>query len=276
VDAGRPGLQRAAAQSEGDRGVRLQRAGRRARENGALPRRRTNPGRRVRQRRDRGIPLRARRTTAVVPRGQHPAAGGAPGHRGDHRRRHRQAAAAHRGGRRADRDRARRAVGARACHRGPADRRRPGTRFRARARADPAPSAARWPRHQGRHRGLGGRHHPAAVRFDDRQGSRLGPGPPRGPRPAVPRAPADRHSDRRRDHEQGLPARPAGPAGVRPRRDRHDLAGYDDGRRLRAATPGRRGPASHRLRGLRGVRATPVRPAVHFRRARAQRPLPTR
>ncbi len=34
---------------------------------------------------------------AVIPRGQHPAAGRAPGHRGDHRPGHRQAAAAHRG-----------------------------------------------------------------------------------------------------------------------------------------------------------------------------------
>ena len=57
------------------------------------------PGGRLRQRRHRGVPLRAQGTAAVVPGGQHPAAGRAPGHRGDHRHRHRQAAAAHRGGR---------------------------------------------------------------------------------------------------------------------------------------------------------------------------------
>ena len=45
--------------------------------------------------------------TAVVPGGQHPAAGRAPGHRGHHGHRHRQAAAAHRGGRHAGGDRAR-------------------------------------------------------------------------------------------------------------------------------------------------------------------------
>ena len=118
-------------------------------------------------------------------------------------------------------------------------------------------------------RGLGGRCHPAAVRLDDRQGDRLGPGPGRGPRAAVPRAPADRRGDQGRDHEQGLPARPAGPAGVRPWRGRHDLAGHDDGRRLRPAAAGRRRAAGHRLRGLPGVRPRPAGPAVHLRRARA-------
>ena len=96
-----------------------------------------------------------------------------------------------------------------------------------------------------------------------------GPGPGRGPRPAVPRAPADRRGDQGRDHEQGLPARPAGPAGVRPRRGRHDLAGHDDGRRLRPAAAGRRRAAGHRLRGLPGARPTPAGPAVQLRRARA-------
>ena len=105
VDAGRAGLQRAAAQSEGHRGIRLDRAGRRAGETAARARRRTCPGGRLRQRRDGGVPLRAQPEAAVVPRGQHPAAGRAPGHGGLHRRRHRQAAAAHRGGRHAGGDR---------------------------------------------------------------------------------------------------------------------------------------------------------------------------
>ena len=68
-------------------------------------RRRAGPGGRLRQRRDGGVPLRARPEAAVVPGGQHAAAGRAPGHRGVHGHRHRQAAAAHRGGRHAGRDR---------------------------------------------------------------------------------------------------------------------------------------------------------------------------
>ena len=107
VDAGRAGLQRAAAQPEGHRGVRLDRAGRGAGEAAARARRRARPGGRLCQRRDGGVPLRARPEAAVVPRGQHPAAGRAPGHRGLHRHRHRQAAAAHRRGRHAGGDRLR-------------------------------------------------------------------------------------------------------------------------------------------------------------------------
>ena len=103
-------------------------------------------------------------------------------------------------------DRARPAADPRARHRGPADRRGPGTRLRARPGTDRAPGAAVGPRHQGRHRGRGGRRHTAAVRLHDRQGDRLGPGPRRGPCQAVPRAPPDRHGDQGRDHEQGLPA----------------------------------------------------------------------
>ena len=89
----------------------------------------------------------------------------------------------------------RRAAGVRARHRGPAHRRGPGARVRARARPDRAPGAARRPGHQGRHRGGRGRRHPAAVRLHDRQGDRLGPGPWRGPRQALARAQADRHGD---------------------------------------------------------------------------------
>ena len=44
--------------------------------------RRAREGRGLRQRGHRRVPLRAARAAAVVPRGQHPAAGGAPGHRG--------------------------------------------------------------------------------------------------------------------------------------------------------------------------------------------------
>ena len=67
-----------------------------------------------------------RREAAVVPRGQHPAAGRAPGHRGHHRHRPRQAAAARRRRAAAGGDRRRPTpAGARARHRGPAHRRGP-------------------------------------------------------------------------------------------------------------------------------------------------------
>ena len=149
-------------------------------------------------------------------------------------------------------------AGVRARHRGPAHRRGPRARLRARPGPDRAPGAAHRPRHQGRYRRGGGRRHPAAVRLDDRQGDRLGPGPRRGPGPALPRDPADEHGHPRRHDEQGIPARPARPARIRPRRDRHDLARHDDGRGLHAAAAGRRRPAGHRLRGVRGARAAPA------------------
>ena len=117
----------------------------------------------------------------------------------------------------------------------------------------------------------GGRRHPAAVRLDDRQGHRLGTGPRRGPGQALPRAQADHHSDPRRHHEQGVPARPAGPAGLRQRRGRHDLARHDDGRRLHPAATARRRAAGCRRRGLRRPRRAPADPAVRVRRARAPR-----
>ncbi len=134
VDAGRPGLQRAAAQPEGDRGVGVDGAGRRAGGAAALQRGRAGAGGRLRQRRHRGVPLRAQGAAAVVPGGQHAAAGRAPGDRGDHRGRHRQAAAARGGRRAAGRDRAGGAGRARARDRGPAHRGGPGAGLRPRAR----------------------------------------------------------------------------------------------------------------------------------------------
>ena len=96
LGARRARLQRAAAQPEGDRGVALRRPRRRA-------------GRELL--RAAAVRLAARRATPTpapsssctsresgvrLPRGQHPAAGRAPGHRADHRSRPRQAAAARR------------------------------------------------------------------------------------------------------------------------------------------------------------------------------------
>ena len=107
------------------------------------------------------------------------------------------------------------------------------------------------------------------VRLDDRKDDRLGPRP-RRPRRLSARS-GNQRGHPRRAREQGVPARPARQAGIRPRQGRYDLAGCDDGRRLRAAAEGRRCPAGHRLRGLRGARTAAARPAVHLRRARASR-----
>ena len=110
VDARRARLHRAAAQPEGARGVGVRRPRRRAGRAAVRVRRPAGPRGGLRQRRHRRVPLRAGRPSALVPRGQHPAAGGAPGHRGDHRRRHRQAPAARRDGRAAGRYRPGRAA----------------------------------------------------------------------------------------------------------------------------------------------------------------------
>ena len=97
-------------------------------------------GRRLPQRRHRRVPLPARRAAVRVPRGQHPAAGRAPGHRADHRARPGQAAAARRRRRPA---RGRAAAAGRARGRGPAQRRGPRPRLRAGARPDRAAAPAR-------------------------------------------------------------------------------------------------------------------------------------
>ena len=83
----------AAAQPEGDRGVRL--AGARAGAGRASSRRRPSGSRWpwVPRRRHRRVPLPPRRAAVRLPRGQHAAAGRAPDHRGHHRRRPGQGAA---------------------------------------------------------------------------------------------------------------------------------------------------------------------------------------
>ena len=149
-------------------------------------------GGRLRQRRHGRVPLPAGRAALRVPRGQHPPAGRAPGHRADHRARPRQAAAARRRGRpaggRAAADRGLR-------HRGPPQRRGPaaGVRPGAGHHRDRSTLPV-GPGHPRRHRRRRGRRDPARVRLDDRQGHRPRPRPRRGAGPPAPGAVADSRS----------------------------------------------------------------------------------
>ena len=171
--------------------------------------------RRLRERRHGRVPVPAGRAALRVPRGQHPAAGRAPGDRADDRARPRQAAAARRR-RRPPRGRAAADGGLR--HRGPAQRRGPAAGVRPGAGHDRDAVAAGRAGHPGRHRRRRGRRHPARVRLDDRQGHRPRARPRRGARPAPPGAVADDGRRARRHDEQVVPARPARPAGGARRR----------------------------------------------------------
>ena len=81
---GRTRLQPPAAQPEGDRGV--EQPGAQPRAGARAPRRRRAAGARdrLRRRRDRGVPVRAVQPDPLLPRGQRPAPGRAPGHRDGH------------------------------------------------------------------------------------------------------------------------------------------------------------------------------------------------
>ena len=120
--------------------------------------------------------------------GQRPAAGGAPGDRGDHRARPGQAPAPRRAGGRLEGEPP---PAARPRHRGPPQRRGSGARLR----PAPGPHRAAAPAHRARASASTpasrGRRHPARVRLDDRQDHRLGPRPRRGAGPAAPRARRD-------------------------------------------------------------------------------------
>ena len=94
---------------------------------------RAGPGHRLPVGRHRRVPRRRRHRRVLLPRGQHPAAGRAPGHRGGHRHRPRPRAAAHRR-RRAARLRPGRRRVRRPRHRGPPLRRGPRRRLPARHR----------------------------------------------------------------------------------------------------------------------------------------------
>ena len=111
-----------------------------------------------------------------VPRGQHPAAGRAPDHRGHHRHRPGQAADIRR-----QRRHSRRRLPSRVRprRRGSAQRRRCRQRVRARAGHRAAAEVPARLRHPRRHRHCAGRCHPARLRLDGRQDHRVGPRPKR-------------------------------------------------------------------------------------------------
>ena len=165
-----PRLQPAAAQPEGDRGVAVHRADARRGSRSASRRHPPRHGRRIRERRDRRVPLPAGDPAARVPRGEHPPPGGAPRHRADDWARPREAA---------DPRGQRRSAGGRPTrhrrlrHRGPAERRRPPARVRAGARHDRHPDLPGRSGTPGRYGVRRGRRDPRRVRLDDRQGHLL-------------------------------------------------------------------------------------------------------
>ncbi len=262
LGAGRPGLLGAATEPEGHRGVRIsparQQPDRRAEGVGRAPR----PGGRLRGGCDRRVPLPPRREDVRVPRGQHPAAGGAPDHRGDHGRRPGQGADQGRGGRQ---PRGQQARGDRSRCRGTAQRRGPGPRLRALPWPDRAPGAAVWAGHPGRHRCGRGRQHPGRLRLHDREDHRGRQHPRGGTRATTSRHVGDDRGDRGRCHEQELHPRPARPARGRRRPGRglgrHGLD-RPGPRRGQAALPPvlgdrPRGRGHPRLRGRGAARDRP-------------------
>ena len=221
VRRGRPPLRARmldpAALPEDHRGGALPRGRRRAARRVVRRRRRRGQGDRLRRRRHGRV--RARRVRALLlPRGQHPAAGRAPGHRDDHRPRPRRAAAPHRLRAAASRQGARgNRPGSR--DRGPALRRRRPGRIRADQRRRAHADVSR--RGSGRRRVR--RRHPGqhVLRLDAGEGDRLRRRPRRGPAHARRRAVAG--PDPRRRHQPRPARRRAARAGVRGRRDRHRL-----------------------------------------------------
>ena len=258
VDARRPRLQRAAAQPEGPRGVRLHRARR-----GAGPA--AAPERRRRSRAPRATSTRAPWSSSTSPRRRllsflevntrlqvehpvteavtgvdivklqlHVAMGGAARRRARLRRRGRPVAPTPSG----------HAIEARLTAEDPEQG------FAPAPGAHRAPRPARRPRHPRRHRGRCRRRHPAAVRLHDREGHRVGPRPRRGPGPAG----AGDAPDRRGRSTAAPPTRRSCSTCSTARRSRtgdrgHHVARHDDGRRAtrrRAASTSRCWPPRSR------------------------------
>ena len=223
---------------------------------------------RVPRRRHRRVPLPARRAAVRVPRGQHPAAGRAPGHRADHRDRPRRAAAARRRRRPA---------------RGRRRRPRAGTPIEARLNAEdperdfaPAPgriALLRLPLGPGIRVDTGVAEGDVIPADFDSMIAKIiayGRDPRRGAGPAAARA--GRHDGRHRGRhdEQVVPARPARAARGRRRQRRHRLARPGpDHRRPRRPPRRRRRP---RRRGDRRLRRRRAHRAAAVLRHRARRP----
>ena len=200
----------------------------------------------LRRRRHRRVPLPPGRAVLRLPRGQHPAAGRAPDHRGHHRHRPGQGCrSTSPSGGRLEGDAAGRA---RPRRRGPAQRRGPRPRLRPRRRAgSPCSTLPAGPGHPGRHRRRRGRHDPRRLRLDDRQDHRLRPQPRRGAGPAAPRGRRDHRGHRGRRDQQELHPRPA-----RPARGHRRLAPTPAGSTGSAA---RDGSSSHQHSGIALVAA---------------------
>ncbi len=263
----RPRLHAAAPPPEGDRGVGVDRARRRP------PSRRSwtaavtgGRRRRIPQRRHGRVPRRPGHRPVLLPGGQHPAAGRAPGDRDDHRAGPGQAAAARRRRRPADRP-ARHA--ARARRRGAAVRRGPGERASPRHPAGSRGSSCRPARASGSTPGSARATDPTRLRLDDREDHRLGPGPDAALarlRRALGQTivvVAGRH------HEPVVPAEPARPAGGARRPLRQPLAGPAHrrgraraGRRIRWPCWSPRSSRTTSSRPPRGPPSTPRRPGA--------------
>ena len=267
MGARRPGLLGTTTQPEAHRRVRLAGAHRRAGAAGQGVRRPARRRRGLPGRRHGGVPLPARRMRLLVPRGQHPAPGGAPGHRADHGRRPRPAATAR--GLRWE------ARGARPAHlgarrRGAPQRRGPRSRLRPRARPDrvvPGPGGARGTR---RHRSGRGRRDPGRLRLDDREDHRVRTYPRRRAGEAAPGAHGHHGRHRGRHDQQVVPAGAALPTRGHGGQRGH---GVDrPGAHARWSGGARRGRRRAGRRRYRRVRRGRARRAAAVPRHRPRRP----
>ncbi len=160
---------------------------------------------------------------------------------------------------------ARRAARGRGARRGGAPLRRGrGVGLRPRPRHGRPAEAAGRPRPPRGRGGRRGRPRPRRVRLDDREGDRARPRPRGGARAPLPRPRPDRGDPARRDHQQGVPARPPRPRGGARGAAGRALPrppGGPGGAELEAprrARPRARGDRGLRGRGRRGAGSLPV------------------